>query len=156
MNANIFAITALFLGLMLMAGTGYAQAPASGPCPAALPVGSWTLSANGHQGTLNVTAMNVATGEITGGFLSLTGGVVDHIRGFWTASACRITFIRFTGNNVALQNATVMQTYTGYAYPASSGNPFGQKRLAGEFQTFSPNAGGSSARNVFGWDAFKY
>lgn len=156
MNANRFAHAALFLGLVLMAGTGYAQAPAFGPCPPGLPLGVWTFSGNGHQGTLNVTTMIPATGQITGGFLALAGGVVDHIRGFWNASSCRITFIRFRGNNVAVQNATAMQTYTGYAYPASAGNPLGQKRLAGEFQTFSPNAGGTSARSVFGWDAFKF
>src|SRR4051812_22420404 len=86
-------------------------APASGPCPATLPIGVWTIVANGHQGTLNIPVGGIdAAGNLTG-TMTLVADGVDAIRGFWTPSSCRITFVRTDGlNPLVVANSAFVQT----------------------------------------------
>jgi hypothetical protein len=155
MNRKNFGIAAIALGLMLLIPASVdAQAPSSGPCTWYFPQGTWNITANGRQGTLFVT---VDTSGNIGGTITLTGdGGVDTIRGFFNASACKLTFLRIDGPSATAANPTTIQAYTGYVYPALATNPYGQKRLAGSFETFSPAGGGTAARSVFGWDALRY
>jgi hypothetical protein len=138
-----------------LSGVVQAQAPSGGPCPANLPLGTWTANANGFQGTLWIGAIDAA-GNITVGTITLAGGGVDHIRGFWTASACKITFMRVDGASFNPANALTIQAFTGYVYPALTTNPYGLKKMAGYLEAFSPVSGGGAARHVFGWDAYRY
>jgi hypothetical protein len=131
-----------------------AQAPPSGPCAFNFPLGTWNMSANGNQGSLYIAAVDSA-GNISG-TMTLTGGGTDAIGGFFNAAACRLTFFRVDGTGTTAAAAKTLQAYTGYVYPALASNPYGQKRLAGSFETFSPVAGGTAARSVFGWDAYRY
>jgi hypothetical protein len=139
--------------MFLMSGALHAQAPSYGPCGATFPLGSWTIDANGHQGTLYITGVN--SGVVTGTMV-LVGESASAIRGFWNAAACRLTFVRIPGTNVVSANPTLIQAYTGYAYPVLHTNPNGAKRMAGNFDTFSNGAGGLPTRSTFGWDANRY
>src|SRR5262245_43697593 len=100
--------------LMVALGVSFAlPGIAQAQCAAFLPNGFWAVNANGYQGNMfiNVDAAGNVTGNIT--FV----GDTDAIRGFWTASACKITFIRVDGNTFNPANALATQSYTGYFYP---------------------------------------
>jgi hypothetical protein len=151
MNRKNFGIAAIALGLMLLIPPS-ADAQA-GPCTLFFPQGTWNITAHGHQGTLFVT---VDTSGIIGGTMTLPGdGGVDTIRGFFDARACKLTFLRIDGPSATAGNPSTIQAYTGYVYPALASNPSGQQRLAGSFEMFSPAAGGTAPRSVFGWHAFR-
>ena len=86
-------LTMLVLALAISVSVpGIAQAQ---PCGAFLPNGLWNVNANGFQGTLLI---NVDAAGNVGGNINLIGGGVDAIRGFWTPSGCKITFLRVDGN----------------------------------------------------------
>ena len=154
MNCKFFTMATFALTAMLsIPAAVHAQALASGPCAWSVAQGTWTITANGNQGSLYIFVDSV--GNLSG-TMTLTGAGTDAIRGFFNAGACKLTFFRVDGTNVTAANVTTVQTYTGHVYPALASNPYGQKRLAGSFETFSPAAGGTAARSVYGWDAYRY
>jgi hypothetical protein len=145
-------LTMMILALAMslgVPGNAQAQAPSFGPCPTFLPNGFWNVNANGFQGSLFIDVD--AGGNVTGS-INLSGDGVDTIRGFWTASACKITFLRVDGNTFNPANALNTQAYTGYLYPLLSSSPNGAKFMAGHFQATSLN-GGAAARHIYGWHA---
>jgi hypothetical protein len=115
------------------------------------PAGLWQTNTNGYSGTMMLsvdTAGNV-TGWIQG------AGIYNPVKGFWNATARKLTIYRTIDGTVANTPPERLQTFTGYMFPASVSQPAGVQQLAGYFEAFA-GTGGSAPRNVFGWYAVKY
>ena len=145
------AIPIFAFALSMVATTLRAQAPSSGPCPANVVVGAWQLNANGSWAKMNINVD--ALGNLQG-TLTFPNGVIDHIRGFWTASSCRVMFYRTILGSPTSVNPNNLQIFTGHVFPYVSTNPNGTRTMAGTFEAFQ-GTGGTSGRNVFGWFAYR-
>jgi len=106
-----------------------------------LPVGDWQVNANGFQGILHITGVNIP-GDILPGSTIFGNSIV----GFYDATSARINFIRFTGNPRA------PQIYNGYLF-RSIANP-SLWELTGEFSAYK-GSGGVAQRIDYGWVATK-
>jgi hypothetical protein len=112
---------------------------------ASLPLGNWSVDANGFTGVLTISSIDVA-GNVTGTIFG------DPIRGFWNEAARELVFYRVIGGTVVSTNPSLLQVYTAYLFPAFVLAPFGSQRLAGSFEAFA-GTGGTAPRHTFGWYA---
>lgn len=151
MKLRYFLSAAVLFALALAVSRGaHAQVPTSGACPANAILGTWNFNSNGHQGAMNVLTLNAA-GQITGN-VTFPGNVVQQIRGFWSASQCKVFFYRAIGGTPTSTPPENIQIYSGYMYPYSSSNIYGPRRIAGYFEAFW-GTGGRADRHLFAWDA---
>jgi hypothetical protein len=101
-----------------------------------LPTGSWSIDANGFQGTLSIDSVD-DNGNVKG---SAYG---NPIQGFWDEIAQKLSFTR----TINPADPSTLQIFTGYMF--QSGGSF---TVAGSFQAFS-GAGAVPTRSVLGWYA---
>ncbi|HEX4864869.1 MAG TPA: hypothetical protein VFV02_12395 [Acidimicrobiales bacterium] len=107
--------------------------------PAALPVGNWSLWANGQQGLLTLTGVD-QRGNLDGEAFG------NRIFGFWDEPAKKITFVR----RVQPGDDSATQVYTGYLFFQDDRKPI----IAGSFEAFR-GAGGVASCALFGWAALQ-
>jgi len=110
--------------------------------PLNLPVGNWTVNANGFHGVLHISGVD-GVGNIQPGSTIFGNPIV----GFYDSTSARINFIRVLG-----AGATSEQVYNGYLFKDTS-NPF-LLELAGEFTAYQ-GSGGVAQRIDYGWFASK-
>jgi hypothetical protein len=107
-----------------------------------LPVGDWSVNADGYHGTLHISGIDVA-GNIQAGSTIYGNPIV----GFYDSTAGRISFIRPLGST-----AIYDQVYNGYLY-RDIPNP-SLYFLAGDFAAYK-GGGGVTQRINYGWYASK-
>jgi hypothetical protein len=107
-----------------------------------LPVGDWSVNANGFHGTLFISGIDVA-GNIEPGSTIYGNPIV----GFYDSTSGRISFIRPLGST-----AIYDQVYNGYIYKDIT-NP-SLYFLAGDFAAYQ-GGGGVALRINYGWYASK-
>jgi len=106
--------------------------------PLNLPIGNWTVNANGFHGVLHISGVN-GLGVIQPGSTIFGNPIV----GFYDSTSARINFIR-----VLAAGPTSQQVYNGYLFRDTS-NPF-LFELAGEFTAYQ-GSGGVAQRIDYGW-----
>ena len=110
-----------------------------------LRIGKWKINANGSEGELYITAIDVE------GNLSGTVFGNDQILGFWDDVSQRITFMRI----VPPLNILTMQIFTGYLFQNPAAPIAGQNvkfTLTGFFNSFK-GTGRKAQRVLCGWFA---
>jgi hypothetical protein len=129
--------------LCLLAALSFGVAPfAHAVTPLNLPIGDWTVNANGFHGVLHISGVD-GVGVIQPGSTIFGNPIV----GFYDSTSARISFIR-----VLAANPTSQQVYNGYLFKDTS-NPF-LFELAGEFAAYQ-GGGGVAQRIDYGWFASK-
>ncbi len=100
----------------------------------ALPLGAYSVNANGFSLTLTISSNT--NGNITGTLET------DPISGFWDDTAARILFFRMPGN--VLSNT---QVFFGVQFPDFN--------IAGTFEGFL-GTGASAARTTYAWETLSH
>jgi hypothetical protein len=135
MKRILFLLAALSFGAL--------TAPlAQAVTPLNLPLGDWTVDADGFHGVLHISGVD-GVGNIQPGSTIFGNPIV----GFYDPTSARISFIR-----VLAANPTSQQVYNGYLFRDTS-NPF-LFGLAGEFAAYQ-GGGGVAQRIDYGWFASK-
>jgi hypothetical protein len=114
-----------------------------------LPLGFWTINANGFSGSLLINAVD-AQGNLSGllkFFADQPGETLDGV-GFWDDTSKKITFMRI----IDRAKPSTFQIFTGYLFPDDHTQPAGGQKLAGYFEAFS-GTGGVAQRVLYGWFA---
>jgi len=104
----------------------------------ALPIGTWSIDANGHEGQLEITGVDF-NGKLSGNAFG------DSIEGFWNDTAQKITFLRMP----VPDQPNTTQIYTGYLFK-NRPSLYTKYTLTGYFEAFQ-GGGGSPPRSLFGW-----
>ena len=105
-----------------------------------LPVGVWTIFANGVQGLLVVTAVDGAGNLTATAFGNVTTG-------FYSSASNSIVFLRQAGGAL-----NTVQPYAGNLFTVPKGPGVCTYVLTGTFSAYS-GTGGTAADNTFGWVA---
>jgi hypothetical protein len=106
----------------------------------------WTIDANGFLGSMEIDAVD-GNGNVWGR-LKIGNENPDGLAGFWNEASQTIIFQR-----VMDKAEPRFQLYTGYLFADplnKAANPF---TLAGHFEAFNPDSGGTGHRSVYGWYA---
>ena len=144
-TSRAFVLLLFALTLVLPPGFGLdSGSPAQASAP--LPLGCWTLNANGTQGSLCIPSLQ-ADGSFVGSMMF--AGYSNVITGLWSSGAQQISFLRLG----VPSNPLTYQSFTGFLFPADASNPSGSQVLAGSFSVFGPAGGSSQSRNFYGWTA---
>jgi len=133
----LFALT--LLPPAIAADAGSAQTPS-------LPLGCWSLNANGTLGQLCIPSLN-PDGTFVGKMMF--PGYFNVVTGFWSSGVQQLNFLRLG----VPTNPLSYQAYTGFLFPADAANPTGPQVLAGSFNVYGPGGGGTQTANFFGWTA---
>jgi hypothetical protein len=138
MKRTLCLLAALSFGVLT---APFAQAQALTPS-LPLPVGDWSVNANGFHGTLHISGVDAA-GNIQAGSTILGSPIV----GFYDSTSGRINFI-----SVIAAIPTSQRIYNGYLF-RDIPNP-SLYVLAGEFFAYQ-GTGGVAQRIDYGWTASK-
>jgi len=96
---KIIVNTIAIICIIISCYYGYAEA---------IPVGTWSVIADGYQGSLVISSVDASGNLVSSTFFGTA------ITGFWSASQNKITFVRSAGTSPG------WQTYVGYLYPSGS------------------------------------
>jgi hypothetical protein len=110
------------------------------------PLGIWTIDANGFLGSMEIEGVD-GNGNVWG-LLKIGNEDFAGMAGFWNEASQTIIFQR-----VMDKSGPKFQLYTGYLFTDplnKAANPF---TLAGHFEAFNPDSGGTGHRSVYGWYA---
>jgi hypothetical protein len=141
MNTKARTIVSLLFTLTLVVPCIFAAEP-----PPPLPLGCWSLNADGTQGMLCIPSLK-PDGSFVGSMVF--PGYTNTITGLWSSGPQQLSFLRL---GIAT-NPLSYQSFTGFLFPADAANPSGPQMLAGSFSVFGPSGGSMQSRNFFGWTA---
>ncbi|MBP7071305.1 MAG: hypothetical protein KBA97_09545 [Methanothrix sp.] len=106
-----------------------------------LEIGSWTVSANGYIGSLEIKSIDGK--GVLNGSLNMKNEPVHPIVGFWDDVSQKITFMRVFDKN----DPSKYQIFTGYRFVDGVTN---YPTLAGSFEGFQ-GTGATAQRTLYGW-----
>ena len=139
---SVFYMKHLLCLLTILSFGALAAPVAQAITPIALPVGDWSVNANGSHGVLHISGIDAA-GNIQAGSTIYGNTIV----GFYDSTSGRISFIR-----VMESSPTFEQIYNGYLFKDIP-NPT-LSYLAGSFAAYQ-GGGGVALRMDYGWYASK-
>jgi hypothetical protein len=146
MSTKARTLVSILFALTTVLPSGLAADSGAPAQPPPLPLGCWSLNANGSQASLCIPSLQ-SDGSFVGSMVF--AGYTNVITGFCSSGAQQIIFLRLG----VVANPLSYQSFTGYLFPADAANPTGPQMLAGSFAVFGPAGGGLQSRNAFGWTA---